>query len=72
VAGVLLVAVPGGNAAQRCRVRSDVGLHPVAQSTGPTTTLPPSHDNDTGLGRIPDHTPDNDIDANQRPMRCHS
>jgi len=34
------------------------------------TTLPPSHDNDVGHGRIPDTTPDADIDANQRHTVC--
>lgn len=32
--------------------------------------LPPSHDNDAGKGRIPDTTPDEDIDANQRAALC--
>jgi len=35
-----------------------------------STTLPPSHDNDVGKARIPDVTPDNDVDANQRPHSC--
>jgi hypothetical protein len=35
------------------------------------TTLPPSHDNDAGDGRIPDHTPDADVDANQRHHICN-
>ncbi len=34
------------------------------------TTLPPSHDNDVGDARIPDKSPDADIDANQRPHSC--
>ena len=34
------------------------------------TKLPPSHDNDVGRGRIPDLTPDADIDANQRTPVC--
>jgi predicted small secreted protein len=37
--------------------------HPVS---GPTTTLPPSHDNDAGRARAPDTTPDADSDAYQR------
>ena len=37
-----------------------------------STTLPPSHDNDAGEGRIPDVTPDADVDANQRPHACSS
>jgi hypothetical protein len=36
----------------------------------PSTTLPPSHDNDAGDARIPDRTPDADVDANQRPQIC--
>jgi len=35
-----------------------------------STTLPPSRDNDVGDGRIPDQTPDADVDANQRPPIC--
>jgi len=37
-----------------------------------STTLPPSHDNDVGDGRIPDQTPDADVDASQRPQFCKS
>jgi len=36
----------------------------------PGTTLPPSRDNDAGDARIPDKTPDADIDANQRLPIC--
>jgi len=36
------------------------GLTPA---TGPTTTLPPSHDNDVGGRRLPDLHPDADVDA---------
>jgi hypothetical protein len=32
--------------------------------------LPPSQDNDAGKGRIPDTSPDQDIDANQRAALC--
>jgi hypothetical protein len=32
--------------------------------------LPPSHDNDVGRGRIPDSTPDADLDAGQRAALC--
>ena len=35
-----------------------------------TTTLPPSNDNDAGDGRIPDHTPDADLDYNQWHHGC--
>ena len=34
------------------------------------TMLPPTRDNDAGEGRIPDSTPDADIDANQRAALC--
>lgn len=33
-------------------------------------TLPASHDNDVGEGRIPDSRPDADVDANQRAALC--
>ena len=33
-------------------------------------TLPASHDNDAGQGRIPDTHPDADVDANQRAALC--
>ena len=36
----------------------------------PRTTLPPSRDNDVGDGRVPDRTPDADVDANQRAQIC--
>lgn len=35
-----------------------------------STTLPPSHDNDVGHGRIPDQTPDADVDASQQLQTC--
>ena len=45
---------------------STSGLKPVAgssrSSTGPTTTLPPSRDNDAGHSRIRDQYPDADVD----------
>ena len=45
-------------------------LTPVTGSTG--STLPPSHDNDTGRGHIHDVHPDADVDASQLPNggRC--
>lgn len=53
------------------------GLHTTAGSSGlhrsksvSSSTLPPSHDNDAGEGRIPDRTADADVDANQKPQRC--
>jgi hypothetical protein len=33
-------------------------------------TLPPTHDNDVGRGRIPDSHSDLDLDANQRTALC--
>jgi hypothetical protein len=57
-----------------------VGTHRPGASSGataltpagasPPTSLPPSHDNDAGRGRIPDVHPDADVDANQRPVAC--
>ncbi len=35
-----------------------------------STTLPPSRDNDAGRARASDATPDNDVDAIQRPRSC--
>ena len=43
-------------------------LTPVTGST--RSTLPPSHDNDTGRGRPPDLHPDADVDAGQLPAPC--
>ena len=45
-------------------------LTPVTGSTG--STLPPSHDNDTGRGHLRDSHPDADVDASQLPNggRC--
>lgn len=45
-------------------------LTPVTGSTG--STLPPSHDNDTGRGHVRDLHPDADVDASQLPNggRC--
>ena len=34
------------------------------------TTLPPSHDNDAGISRQHDATPDADVDTYQRPQFC--
>jgi hypothetical protein len=69
---VLLLTLPATSATPRCATRPDVGLHAVPANTGPPTTLPASHDNDAGRAGIPDSTPDNDIDANQRPERCRT
>ena len=45
-------------------------LTPVTGSTG--STLPPSHDNDTGRGHLRDSHPDADVDTSQLPNggRC--
>ena len=39
-------------------------------SAAPPTTLPPSHDNDAGISRQHDATPDADVDTYQRPQFC--
>jgi hypothetical protein len=52
---------------------SSVGEFSGAGSTdanAPSTTLPPSHDNDAGISRAPDVTPDADADTYQRPRIC--
>lgn len=43
---------------------SPTRLNPAVGSTA--STLPPSHDNDAGIARIPDAHPDADVDANQK------
>jgi len=51
-----------------CMTTDGSGLPRLTQVTGsPSTTLPPSHDNDAGGAHIPDVHPDADTDANQRP-----
>ena len=55
------------------------GLTPLGSSSTSTTpshtpsaptTLPPSHDNDAGISRQRDATPDADVDTYQRPRFC--
>jgi hypothetical protein len=48
---------------------SPTRLNPAVGSTA--SSLPPSHDNDAGLARIPDAHPDADVDANQIPPNGH-
>ncbi|HVC68020.1 MAG TPA: hypothetical protein VND44_10520 [Acidimicrobiales bacterium] len=66
----LVLTGSGTSAAHRCGTRPGVGLHAVQAGGGPSTTLPPSHDNDTGGAHLVDRTPDADVDANQRTPRC--
>lgn len=70
--GVLIatmVLVHSSDAASRVHATNLGGSHfaPVATTTPgePTTTLPPSRDNDAGRSRIKDITPDADTDASQ-------
>lgn len=53
---------------------STTGPSLVPSATGaarvPVTTLPPSHDNDAGIARSPDLTPDADRDTFQKPRYC--
>ena len=63
----------GGGKAVACRAlsgasKSGSGLTTTHEQS--TTTLPPSHDNDAGDARIPDHTPAADLDYNQRHHAC--
>jgi len=53
-----------GNKSALC-VGSPARPNPPIDS--PTSTLPPSHDNDVGRMRMPDAHPDADVDANQIP-----
>jgi hypothetical protein len=74
---LLLAGCSGGGTPSACATGTGTGTS--KSSTGLTaakgassTTLPPSHDNDAGGARIPDQTPDADIDANQRHKSCSS
>ena len=67
----LVLTGSGSSAAHRCS-RPDVALHTVPAGDGPSTTLPPSHDNDTFGAHMHDFTPDADVDAYQRAHRCPS
>ncbi len=69
---VLLMSGTGSSVARRCATRSDVGLHAVAANRDAPTSLPASHDNDTGGAHRPDRTPDADVDANQRIQLCRT
>ena len=62
-------ACPTGSGTSRLNASSgSLGLTPAKGVS--STTLPPSHDNDAGRGRVPDSHPDADVDANQRPPIC--
>lgn len=62
-------ACAGGSGASKLNASpGSLGLTPAKGVL--STTLPPSHDNDAGRGRIPDAHPDAHIDANQRPPSC--
>jgi len=69
---VLALALTGSGSSttQGCGTRPDHGLQASQAGVGPSTTLPPSHDNDTGGAHLVDRTPDADVDANQRTPRC--
>ena len=68
----LVLTGSGTSAAHRCTTQPDIALHAVPAGNEPSTTLPPSHDNDTGGAHIHDHTPDADIDAYQHAHHCPS
>lgn len=79
IVGALLLATlslsgcSGGSATVACAgthgaSKGALGLTTTNEKS--TTTLPPSHDNDAGDARIPDHTPDADLDYNQRHHSC--
>lgn len=66
---VLVLTGSASSSTQPCGTAPAAGLH-AAGGGGPSTTLPPSHDNDTGGAHLVDRTPDADVDANQRAPRC--
>lgn len=62
-----------GSTISACATRagSSIGSSVLITAKGVSnTTLPPSHDNDVGDARIPDTTPDADVDANQKYFSC--
>jgi hypothetical protein len=65
VVSLSLAGCSSGGTNVACRVPALTALPGVSN-----TTLPPSHDNDVGDARIPDTTPDADVDANQRHKVC--
>ncbi len=44
---------------------------PPVANFNPSTTFPPSRDNDSGRSRPPDATPDADNDVMRRSLTCH-
>ena len=68
VVGAKSACATGSGASSLNASSGSLGLAPAKGVSG--TTLPPSHDNDAGRGRIPDSHPDADVDANQRPLIC--
>lgn len=70
-ATLLVVSLSLSGCGTKSACAPGLGLGTTITGIGtPGTTLPPSHDNDAGNGRIPDKTPDADIDANQRIPVC--
>jgi len=65
VVSLSLAGCSSGGTNVACRAPALTALTGVAN-----TTLPPSHDNDVGHARIPDTTPDADVDANQKHKVC--
>ena len=68
VVGAKSACATGSGASRLNTSSGSLGLTPAKGVS--STTLPPSHDNDAGRGRIPDSHPDADVDANQRPPIC--
>lgn len=68
VVGAKSACATGSGASRLNASSGSLGLTPAKGVS--STTLPPSHDNDAGRGRIPDSHPDADVDANQRPPIC--
>ncbi|MDE3008939.1 MAG: hypothetical protein KGI14_07935 [Acidobacteriota bacterium] len=65
-----LVVVTSSTSSPHC-VSASRALSLKAAAEKAVAALPPSHDNDAGRARIPDATPDADLDAGRRlPSVC--
>jgi hypothetical protein len=72
VVGVIILTLVLGQSSSspRAACRPSTLSAPTTMSTGPSTTLPPSNDNDAGRSRVPDVTPDADNDARRAFAAC--
>lgn len=71
MASVSVVVILNSNNGPRNCVSASRALSLQAAAEKAVASLPPSHDNDAGRARIPDATPDADLDAGRRiPSVC--